>query len=466
MLAIISDLHLTDGTSGEIISESAFRLFKNRLSDMAYDASWRCKSDDEKEKFYKPIETLDIVLLGDILDMIRTEKWNDAPESVMPWAENRGDDFFKLADEIVTGILSFNKASFDILKGIAEGDLKIPQNMSIADPITKAKEKVRYIAGPQAPVKVNIYYMIGNHDWFLYIKDPRMNAIRNKVIDALGLANKINVPFPHTRADCKEIELLQDAHRIFAEHGDGFDPTNFQAPDREKSSIGDVVVIKILNAIPSKASRHLNKNDGVAHNQTEIDLFIKELHEIDNLRPYSLAPDWITDLMKKTKLDATLINQVIGETLKEVLDDFANADLIKKDFWLKMKMNLFSFILPRKLNIKRLGKWLDHTSFSKDKPETYRKYAMATSNNKELDFFVMGHTHYAEVVPLYNYADTIDGHTRSKIYLNTGTWRTVHFKGINCDDFISFKTMTIASFYKDDERKCRTFEYWTGSLAI
>ena len=41
MLVIISDLHLTDGTSGETINAGAFRVFRERLSDLAYDASWR-----------------------------------------------------------------------------------------------------------------------------------------------------------------------------------------------------------------------------------------------------------------------------------------------------------------------------------------------------------------------------------------------------------------------------------------
>jgi hypothetical protein len=51
MLVIASDLHLTDGTSsGETIRSSAFRIFRERLRDLAYDASWRA---DGK---YKPIE--------------------------------------------------------------------------------------------------------------------------------------------------------------------------------------------------------------------------------------------------------------------------------------------------------------------------------------------------------------------------------------------------------------------------
>jgi len=52
--------------------------FKERLRDMAYDASWRA---DGK---YRPLEEIDIVLLGDILDLIRSTKWLEG--SVRPWS--------------------------------------------------------------------------------------------------------------------------------------------------------------------------------------------------------------------------------------------------------------------------------------------------------------------------------------------------------------------------------------------
>src|ERR1700712_4777038 len=112
MLVIISDLHLTDGTSGEIISDSAFRLFKNRISDMAYDASWRC--DENNVEYYKPVEQIDILLLGDILDMIRSEEWNNVLENIMPWTKERQNEFFENVEKITSRILEHNASSFRI----------------------------------------------------------------------------------------------------------------------------------------------------------------------------------------------------------------------------------------------------------------------------------------------------------------------------------------------------------------
>ena len=62
MLVIVSDLHLKDGTSGTSITPDAFRIFAERLRSMAYRASWRL---DGK---YRPIDTIDLVLLGDVFD--------------------------------------------------------------------------------------------------------------------------------------------------------------------------------------------------------------------------------------------------------------------------------------------------------------------------------------------------------------------------------------------------------------
>ena len=475
MLVIISDLHLTDGSSGEVISDSAFRLFRNRLSDMAYDASWRCdgkncgecRDGSDCKKYYKPVECIDVLLLGDILDMIRSEQWNDALETIMPWTKPSQEEFFVTVEKIVTGILDFNRSSIDILKGIAaDDDIKIPKEMRPAGIDKKLAEKITDEASPEkVPVKVNIYYMIGNHDWFFYINDPRLSNLRNKVIDALGLANEKDKPFPYYRRDCKAIETVQDMHHVFAEHGDRFDTTNFQTPNRDTSSIGDVVVIKLLNAIPARIEKYLKNCKEKAGTDEDIKEFIKQLREIDNLRPYSLAPTSITQVLKDTKLNAKIVNEAIQYALKAVINEFVKNNMVSKNFMLKIKFTIAKMFLRGNFSIGTLSSLINHTSYSKDRMESYKKYAVTMANGQEKDFFVMGHTHYAEMVPLSNYVDK-DNVKRSKIYINTGTWRSVHLRGFDDNSFISHKTMTIAGFFKPDERKGRPFEFWTGSLAL
>ena len=66
MLVIISDLHLTDGTGAATISPGAFDIFAEQLHDLAASASWRVDGS------YRPLERIDLVLLGDVLDVIRS----------------------------------------------------------------------------------------------------------------------------------------------------------------------------------------------------------------------------------------------------------------------------------------------------------------------------------------------------------------------------------------------------------
>lgn len=55
MLVIVSDIHLTDGTSGKTIREGAFRVFRQRLRDLAYDASWRAQPNSNKACNINPL---------------------------------------------------------------------------------------------------------------------------------------------------------------------------------------------------------------------------------------------------------------------------------------------------------------------------------------------------------------------------------------------------------------------------
>ena len=56
MLVIISDLHLTDGSSGSTISAGAFEVLSERLANLAWSASVR------SDGAYRPVEQVDLVV--------------------------------------------------------------------------------------------------------------------------------------------------------------------------------------------------------------------------------------------------------------------------------------------------------------------------------------------------------------------------------------------------------------------
>lgn len=78
MLVIISDLHLTDGTTGPSIAPQAFELFADQLRSMTESASWRTDGR------YRPLERVDLLLLGDMLDLTRSSHWTQRND-VRPW---------------------------------------------------------------------------------------------------------------------------------------------------------------------------------------------------------------------------------------------------------------------------------------------------------------------------------------------------------------------------------------------
>ncbi len=102
MLVFLSDVHLTDGSSGATIKATAFRIFAENLRKLADSVS--------------PLEEIRVVLLDDIFDIIRSTMWVDATVSVRPW-----DPAGPLQEEVVTkilrGIIATNQESLDELRG-------------------------------------------------------------------------------------------------------------------------------------------------------------------------------------------------------------------------------------------------------------------------------------------------------------------------------------------------------------
>lgn len=72
------------------ISRGAFRVFTEDLEWMTAQACRRAGADAA----FRKLDRVDLVLLGDIFDLLRTNKWLlDNPTGVMPWSpEMAGDE--------------------------------------------------------------------------------------------------------------------------------------------------------------------------------------------------------------------------------------------------------------------------------------------------------------------------------------------------------------------------------------
>ena len=458
MLVVISDLHLTDGTSGETIRAGAFRVFRERLCNMAYDASWR--SDGK----YRPIEEMHIVLLGDILDLIRSTKWPASktdPGYVRPWHDPQSKLFISKIRAISDAILRHNADSLAILRSLGDGKtITVPPATHDGKPAIVSREPD---APERSPVKVHSHYLIGNHDWFLHLPGESYDQIRQGVIRALGLVNPSQGPFPHDPGEYPEIEAVFRQHKVFARHGDIFDPFNYEG-NRDASSLGDAIVVDLVNRFSTEVKMNLG-----AMVPAEC---IAGLKEIDNVRPMLLIPVWIDGLVRRTCQDAGQIKGV-KEVWDGLVDDFLGIDFVRQrdsalnplDSVDKLEWALkFSRGVSFEL-ISRVVLWVKEKMKG---TSTYYPNALTENafKNRTAQFIVYGHTHHHEIKPLD--VSYVGGRLFNQIYLNSGTWRQVHDQALSnpaLQEFVGYKVMTFLAFFKDDERGGRSLEAWSGTLS-
>jgi UDP-2,3-diacylglucosamine pyrophosphatase LpxH len=463
MLVILSDLHLTDGTSGETIKEGAFRVFRSRLRELAYDASWRADGR------YKPIELVDVLLLGDIFDVIRSTQWLTAPGGglgyVRPWDDPYSPAFIDKVRSINQAILQHNAASLAVLKSLNNGrTITIP-------PATASGQAASVDWEPDSPervpVQVRLHYMIGNHDWFYHLRGGDYDQIRQSVIEAIGLTNLAGEPFPHDPAESSTLQALFKQHRMFARHGDIFDPYNYEG-QRDAASLGDAVVVDLLNRFSIEVME-----------QVGFDLppeCIDGLKEIDNVRPTLIAPVWVNHILLRTCRDQALIAKV-KQVWDNLADDFVNLPFVRaRDSAtnpfesvdkLEWVLKFSKGVSPQFAS--QLVTWIQEKLF-----QSYStSYENALQEPAYLDrtarFIVHGHTHHHEIVPLDIYHSNLRSRFINQMYLNSGTWRRVHelAKAKPMDQkFLGYHVMTYLAFFKDDERRGRPFESWSGALAV
>jgi UDP-2,3-diacylglucosamine pyrophosphatase LpxH len=427
MLVFLSDVHLTDGSSGTTIDPRAFNKFGRMLKDIV---------GDPRQSNVKNIE---IVLLGDIFDVIRSSVWlrpeNDRPESpIRPWStatevDRTGWNLQRYTEEIVEKIIGQ------------------PGNIDV---IGYLKEFQGYCAG--LGVDVQLFYLIGNHDWLI----NRYASTRQKIAQFLGM------PDPQFYAQNRfPYDRVFESYRIMARHGDYYDQFNYDG-DRDASSLGDAIVIDLLNRFPEAV-----RKDPVLAPHTDL---YNQLKEIDNVRPLLEIPAWIQGVCNYRPG----VEERVHGIWNDLVDNFFKLRFVKDhdrfgpdvvDF-LEMAMRLSSnFSFGRLQEI--LGHWGVRHLYQK--ADDYRRFAYneAPLKNNLVRYVVYGHTHHIEQIPLDIVPIPGDG-VIEKVYFNTGTWRKVFehttFDQENCE-FIGWHVMTFIVFYLEEEKeKDRNYEVWSASL--
>ena len=448
MLVIISDLHLTDGTSGSTISPGAFDLFAGELRDMAEAASWRVGGR------YRPVERVDLLLLGDVLDVIRSTRW--AETKVRPWDDAQNPELIEMVTDITREILRNNATSLATLKYLTDPtQFTVPPADNAGRPAHDAKGY---------PVPVAIHYLVGNHDWFFHLRGPAYNTLRNEVVQAIGLSNRADAPFPHDPAESDEVLEILRRHKVLARHGDIFDPFNFEG-DRDASSLGDVIVIELLNRFAVEVDNRLG--DDLPPST------LMGLRELDNVRPLLLVPVWIDGLLERT-CPVPQLRKEVKAIWDELAEEFLAQPFVRsRDSWNPNDLvdNLERALkFSKSLSIgwaAKIVSWLQELRGQSE--SSFYPHALTEQDfrNRRAKYVVYGHTHGVEAVPLD--ASHSEGYVLNQMYFNSGTWRRTLRQTVlapNEHEFIPADVMSYLSFFQGDERGGRPYETWSGTLGV
>lgn len=475
MLVIISDLHLGDGTTAASIPASAFNLFAKRLRQDARFASTR-------EGKYHPIEELDVILLGDILDPIHSTRWfyptgdqaftemtkPGDPGYIRPWSDPKDPKYAPKLLEVTRAILEENKEAMEIMRKLANGEFIEFDSLDGSGSRERNNQK-------KIPLKVRFHYMVGNHDWYYHLKGEAFDQIRGEIIEAMSLSNpsspfpfdlrKLGPSLPWDADDSPDIERLFRLHKVFGRHGDIYDSFNF---DREKGrdhpTLGDAFAMEVLNKYPEE----LKRIPGV-----DVEILMK-LRQLTNVRPALATPLWVSGQIRSLAMNNKL-QDVDSDQLKKVwdtlADEFLELDFVRgkdKSFQLDAVDKLEAVIKISKLlsfeGIDTLTLRLQGKSKS-DSDRSFAKYALQEPSflDESARYIIYGHTHHHETIPL-DY-DDIGG---NQIYFNSGTWHTyfdLARKNPTEKKFIPYKALTYITFYKGHEHDDRNFETWSGAYA-
>ena len=455
MLVAISDLHLDDGTCGKSLSADAFHIFRERLEQLAFSASLRV------DGVYRPIDNIDLLLLGDIFELIHSTLWlKDGSGNVgfvRPWINPQGPKLAEKIQEITQSILTHNAEALSVLRQMADGEaIFLPPANAHGRPALDVAERV--------PIHVNIYYMVGNHDWFYHLPGEEYLHSRRLIIDAMGLQNP-PTPIPYEAYEWDTLSRLFEKYHIFARHGDCYDKWSYNSEfGRNAAALGDALSVELLNRFPEEVEKSL----GAALPSH----FYRGLHEVINVRPMVAAPLWIGGQIRNYGV-AEKLEEVVKEIWNSLVTEFLELDFVRG---MENRWNPFDNVDELALVLK-LTRWTSIENFNKvillikkrlfRDDQSFAKHAIKEKafTSRQADYIVYGHTHHHEIIPLDAYQQ--DGKDNYQFLVNTGTWRS-YFDLTRYhpeqQKFLPYQLMSYLAFFTGDERHGRRHEAWLGKL--
>ncbi|HYL78738.1 MAG TPA: hypothetical protein VEU96_31395, partial [Bryobacteraceae bacterium] len=230
MQVFVSDLHLTDGTIGVSVPDG--ELVHRLLEPL-----------EQRSK----TESIDLVLLGDIFELLRSTEWEAlwvAPHYIAPWTSMSVDftNFPPAAKE----------CSVRILKKI----------------VSRYPEFSKRLKSLIEQGNVRTHFVPGNHDFMVQLSEEA----RSIVSDFLSL-RRVDV---HQKF---ETHYANEEAEVFAVHGNRADPLNWHDGPTGQWAFGDAIVLRLVNSFITEACR---SSGSEPVGGTPI---VRALQDLDNVEP-------------------------------------------------------------------------------------------------------------------------------------------------------------------------------------
>lgn len=469
MFVVLSDLHLTDGTAGR----------HNPPSDAFTDLLCTDLLSLARERGADEVKLL---LLGDIVDLVRTTQWFQEDVADRPWG-SRG-----LADVEQPRPGSRTEARCLRILGSLPADGKrtsVPedtilyQNWDTLAFFRTLGERVRAELGEDLPVQT--IYVPGNHD--------RLCNLYPSVRDAIRALFGITVT-PETvqgdpgsdagRAWWYRYDLLDARYGLYARHGHQYDPWNFGGPDHTRRGhlqvpIGDVIACEFAVKLPARLEA-MSRDPHTAITPA----LAEKVQDMDLVRPLSSLAEWFYYRVREE--DRGPVRAALDGAFDEVIRELLDLAFVQR--W--RSPSPYADEAVRALS-SRFLRWLPSTLLGRlDAEDLLPLFVGRAASPKapdrdpliraaydeqiwkehpEVRHILYGHTH----VPLVQPLDHREG--QDVFYLNAGTWRPGVYRTAAFDramDFVKLRRMTYTLFYhagEDVRGKAPgtvSFDTWTG----
>jgi UDP-2,3-diacylglucosamine pyrophosphatase LpxH len=455
MLVVISDTHLSDGSTARNVHASAFQLLCDEIVTAA-----NAKGAIE----------IHVVLLGDIFDLVRTDYWHrTTTPAERPWGGDLDPATAMNRDTVR------NQAQFEtVLAGVLA--------------TAEAKALIDMLNGLTGQTKdhlpTDVTYVIGNHDRVFNNFPSLQQAVRTALSGVRGVtfANAFRSP---------EYGVLGRHGHEWDEncHGWSFYNTVLRKKKQPKlerfapetyqvMAIGEVVTAELMSGLVHYARA------AQPSNTPNYPAFIDSFKDINNIRPTldvfpwmewfarDQLPSYKAALFEAMKL---ALDGVLGSSLARRWDDLVTDLLVQGDLTDRLSLvrkrilgGSFDEFRARVGTISKLQDVAERAFPGKD------GYEVGAGEEQEwkqwganppgpIQFVLYGHTHRARHVA---FAASLD--QRVRMYVNTGTLLPLIERTVTGEGFATASQMTMAFFYRTEEdmsgRRDRgpTFDLWDG----